>query len=162
MNDAAPVPPPAPVTATAPFPPVPPAPPAPPATAVLPAPGAWSANAYGAADPYAASPVVPVGPGAWSAPAAPRQNILAWVSFGLGLGSLFFGLLSSIAAIVTGHIARRQLRASGEQGDWAALTGLISGYVITALWVLGIGAYILFIVVMIGAAAASSGVGSGI
>ena len=162
MNDAAPAPSPTPVATAAPFAPVPPAPPAPPATAVMPAPGAWSATAYPPADPYAATPLVPAAPGSWAAPAAPRQNILAWVSFGLGLGGLFFGLLSSIAAIVTGHIARRQLRSSGEQGEGAALTGLISGYVITALWVLGIAAYILFIVVMLGAVAVSSEVDSSI
>ncbi|MFE5669972.1 DUF4190 domain-containing protein [Agromyces sp. NPDC056523] len=160
MNDAAPAPLPAPASTAAPFAPVPPAPPAPPATAVMPAPGAWSAGAYGPSDPYSATPVVPAVPGSWAAPAAPRQNNLAWVSFGLGLGGLFFGLLSSIAAIVTGHIARRQLRTSGEQGDGAALTGLISGYVITALWVLGILAYIAFFVVLFGAVAVSSEVGS--
>ncbi len=170
MDDAAPVPPApapaahggatstAPVQTTAPFAPVPPAPPA---TALAPAPGAWS-TARGATDPYAVQPGAPAGTPYWAPPVAPRQNVLAWVSFGLGLGGLFFGLFTSIAAIVCGHIARRQIRQRGEQGDGAALTGLISGYVLTVLWVLGIAAYIAFIVFLIGASAVSSGVSSSI
>ena len=82
--------------------------------------------------------------------------MLAWVSFGLGLGSLMFGLLSAIPAIVCGHIARRQLRERGEQGDGAALTGLIAGYVISALWVLGIAAYLLFFAFVFAAAGVST------
>lgn len=34
--------------------------------------------------------------------------------------------------IVCGHIARGQLRSTGEQGDGLALAGLILGYVFTA------------------------------
>ena len=119
--------------------PVPPAPPAPPAfpgggsgydTAVygVPAP---AASAYGS-------------PAHWATPA--RQNVLAWVSFGLAFAGLMFGPLSSIAAIVCGHLARRQVRERGEQGDGAALTGLIVGYVVTGLWVVGFVLYVLFIV----------------
>jgi hypothetical protein len=82
-------------------------------------------------------------------PAPPPQNVLAWVSFGLAFAGLMLGPLSSIAGIVCGHIARRQIRERGEQGAGAALTGLIAGYAITALWVLGIVLYVLFIVAMI-------------
>jgi hypothetical protein len=38
--------------------------------------------------------------------------------------------------IVCGHIARRQIRSTGEQGDGLALGGLILGYVFTAAIVL--------------------------
>ncbi|RIX30370.1 DUF4190 domain-containing protein [Amnibacterium setariae] len=38
--------------------------------------------------------------------------------------------------IVCGHIARRQIRSTGEQGDGLALAGLILGYVFTAGFVL--------------------------
>ncbi|MEI9514676.1 DUF4190 domain-containing protein [Agromyces sp. CCNWLW213] len=103
---------------------------------------------------YAATP-------GWPAAPAP-QNVLAWVSLGLGLGGVMFGLLTSVPAIVLGHIARRQLRERREQGDAAALTGLISGYVISALWILGIAAYVLFLVALFGAVAVSSGVGSAV
>lgn len=39
-------------------------------------------------------------------------------------------------AIVCGHIARRQIRTTGEQGDGLALAGLILGYAFTAFIVL--------------------------
>ena len=40
-----------------------------------------------------------------------------------------FWFVGAIAAIVTGHIARSQIRRSGESGDGMALAGLILGYV---------------------------------
>jgi hypothetical protein len=47
----------------------------------------------------------------------------------------FFGfwLLAAIPAIVCGHIARRQIRQTGEQGSGMALAGLIMGWVGVAL-----------------------------
>ncbi|WP_353827888.1 DUF4190 domain-containing protein [Agromyces sp. SYSU T0242] len=101
-------------------------------------------------------------PAQWSPPVLPPQNVLAWVAFGLGIGGIMFGVLASIPAIVCGHIARRQVRRRGEQGAGAALTGLILGYAITALLVVGIGLYVLFIAFLIGAAGLASGAGSAI
>ncbi|MGR2752102.1 DUF4190 domain-containing protein [Agromyces arachidis] len=108
----------------------------------------------GVPSPYAVAP-------AW-APPAPPHNVLAWVSFGLAIGGVLFGLLATIPAIVCGHLARRQIAERGEAGGPAALAGLIIGYALTALIVLGIGLYVLLLVFMITAAGASSGVGSGI
>lgn len=133
--------------------PVPPAPPAPP-VAESPygaAPAAWSATA----SPYA------IAPAAWGQP-VPRQNVLAWVAFGLGLGGMMFGFLASIPAIVCGHIARRQVRERGEQGGAAALIGLIAGYVITAIILVGIGLYVLLLLVVFAAAGTSESLGSGV
>jgi hypothetical protein len=48
--------------------------------------------------------------------------------------------IASIAAIITGHIARSQIKRSGEQGAGMALAGLILGYVglaLTAIAVVG-------------------------
>ena len=156
----APAPAPAAVPDAASVPPVapPPVPPAPPVIAAAPAPAAWSANAYG---PTAAAPgAAPVA--TWAPPVARPQNVLAWIAFGLGLGGLMMGLVTSIPAIILGHIARRQIRERGEQGDGAALTGLIAGYVLSALWILGIAAYVLFFVFLFAAAGVSSGFGSSI
>ncbi|WP_394554349.1 DUF4190 domain-containing protein [Agromyces sp. MMS24-JH15] len=128
---------------------------------------AYASPAYGAPQPYSAPQ--PYGgqpyPGyrydaQWSAPAAPPNNVFAWVAFGLGLGGLMFGLLTSIAAIVFGHLARRQIRERGEQGGAAALTGLIFGYVVTIGLLLVIVAYVLLIVFAIAASTSVSGVGS--
>jgi hypothetical protein len=80
------------------------------------------------------------------APAEPPQNVLAWVTLGLAVGSVIFGPLTSIAAIITGHIARSQIRAKGELGDTAALTGLVLGYVFTGLILLAVAGFVLYIV----------------
>ncbi|MCK8608359.1 DUF4190 domain-containing protein [Agromyces sp. C10] len=127
---------------------VPPAPPAP--AAAPPVAHAPSHAGYGYGSPYGA-------PAGW-APAPPRQNVLAWVAFALAFGGLMLGPLSSIAGVVCGHIARRQIRERGEQGDTAALTGLIAGYIVTALWVVGIVLYVLFIVAIIAFSATAAGV----
>ena len=57
---------------------------------------------------------------------------------------MFFWLLTGIPAIVLGHIARRQIRQTGEAGDGMALAGLILGYVGL---ILGIGGIIAIIAV---------------
>ncbi|MER7166128.1 DUF4190 domain-containing protein [Micromonospora sp. NPDC000207] len=51
--------------------------------------------------------------------------------------SLIFAFVFAPAGIVLGHLAKRQIRRSGEQGDGLATWGLILGYVFTALYVLG-------------------------
>ena len=110
------------------------------------------ASAPSGVAPYAIAPVdVP----AWAPPASAPQNVLAWVTLGLGLGGLMFGLLAAIPAIVCGHIARRQIRERGEQGAQAALIGIIFGYVLGGLYLVGIALYVAFIVLMLGFAATS-------
>ncbi|SFR69197.1 protein of unknown function [Agromyces sp. CF514] len=94
-------------------------------------------------------------PVSWVPPVTAPQNVLAWVALGLGLGSMMFGLLASVAAIICGHIARRQIRERGDQGGAAALIGLIFGYVMTGLIVAGLALYFGFIALMLGAAATS-------
>lgn len=70
-------------------------------------------------------------------PVAPRPwNALAIVAF-------VVAFVAPPGGIVCGHIARRQIRTSGEQGDGLALAGLILGYVFTA-------AIVLFIVIWVG------------
>ncbi|RXZ39775.1 DUF4190 domain-containing protein [Agromyces binzhouensis] len=97
-------------------------------------------------------------PAPWTPPVAAPHNVLAWVAFGLGLGALMVGPISSIAAIVCGHIARAQIRRTGEQGAGAALTGLIFGYVLTIGMGLAIVLYVLLIVAIFAGTAYSSGV----
>jgi hypothetical protein len=78
---------------------------------------------------------VPVGPPGSLVAASGQTNTLAVVSlvtaviapFGhfTGIG----GLTLTIVSIVTGHMARRQIRSTGERGDGFALAGLIISYV---------------------------------
>ena len=82
-------------------------------------------------------------------------NGLAIVSLVLSLLGLFF-YITAIGGVICGHIARRQIREGHESGDGLALAGLIVGYIILALGVV----FIVFIVIAIAGAAASSGVNS--
>ncbi len=57
-----------------------------------------------------------------------RTNGLAIASLACGLAQLAFGPLATIPAIVLGHMARGQIRRTGEQGAGLALAGLILGW----------------------------------
>jgi len=87
-----------------------------------------------------ARPPVPPGP--------PRTNALAITSLAFGIGQ-FLGLLllGTIPAVVCGHVARRQIRRSGEGGAGLALAGLILGWTGVALTV----AVIAAVAVVVGA-----------
>lgn len=63
-------------------------------------------------------------------------NGLAVASLICGISQIFFWFASGIPAIVLGHIARRQIRRTGEDGDGMAVAGLILGYIGLALTVL--------------------------
>jgi hypothetical protein len=74
-------------------------------------------------------PPVPYRPGSYPPGLiTPRTNSMAVASLVCGIGQIFFWLLAGIPAIVFGHVARRQIRATGEAGDGMALAGLIMGY----------------------------------
>jgi len=61
--------------------------------------------------------------------------------------ALVFAFVFSPAAIVLGHIARKQIQQTGEEGDGLALAGLIIGYVFTGLTLLFCVGYMIFVVV---------------
>ncbi|MBV6696413.1 DUF1707 and DUF4190 domain-containing protein [Kitasatospora aureofaciens] len=56
---------------------------------------------------------------------------------GLAITSMVLGVVGlSLPAVVTGHIARSQIRQRNEDGEWAAVVGLVVGYLGSALWTL--------------------------
>jgi Domain of unknown function (DUF1707)/Domain of unknown function (DUF4190) len=57
-------------------------------------------------------------------------------------GTMTLGL-SSVPAIVLGHIAKRQIRERGEGGDGLATAGLALGYVVVGCWAMLIGGLVL-------------------
>lgn len=65
---------------------------------------------------------------------APPTNGLAIAALVCGVGGFVIGV-TFIPAIICGHLARAQIRRTGEQGDGMALAGLILGYVGTALFI---------------------------
>ena len=56
-------------------------------------------------------------------------NQMAVISLGFGIGQLLLPLAGGLVAIVCGHLARREIRRTGEAGDGLAVTGLVLGYV---------------------------------
>ena len=70
-----------------------------------------------------------------------RTNMAAVVSLIFGILWLFW--LGSLVAVVCGHVARAQIKRSGEAGDGAAIAGLILGYLglaVFVFWMLVVGA----------------------
>jgi hypothetical protein len=67
-------------------------------------------------------------------PPAPPTNGLAIAALVCGVGGFVIGL-SFIPAIICGHLARAQIRRTGERGGGMALAGLILGYVGSALFI---------------------------
>jgi Domain of unknown function (DUF4190) len=109
-----------------------------PASPVPPASGDPSEPTTAPAYPYAvAYPPPGYGPPAYIQPVivSPPTNgmaIAALVCAVLGLGPI---------AAILGHVARRQIRVTGEQGDGFALAGIIVGWVTTGIVVCICGAY---------------------
>jgi hypothetical protein len=81
------------------------------------------------------APMTPVVPGAPGAPGAP-VNGLAIASLACGVAQFAFGPLATIPAIVLGHMARHEIKRSGEQGAGLALAGLILGWAALILGIL--------------------------
>lgn len=78
---------------------------------------------------------------------APRTNGMAIASLACGIGG-FFVFPASFAAVVLGHIARREIEQTGEAGNGLATAGLILGYigsVIGALLIIVIVGAVLFL-----------------
>lgn len=82
-------------------------------------------------------------------PVAQKTNTMAIVSLISSiLGFTAVPFLGSIVGIITGHMALRQIRDTGEGGTGLAKAGLIIGYVVVALTVLAIIAVIAFAVAL--------------
>lgn len=57
-----------------------------------------------------------------------KTNGFAIASLACGIAQFMFGPLTTIPAIVLGHVARGQIRRTGEQGAGIALAGLLLGW----------------------------------
>ena len=76
-----------------------------------------------------------------------RQNSpLAIISLVAGiLGWTLLPFLGSIAAIITGHMARKEIRRDPAlDGDVMAVIGLVLGWASVILWIVGILLFVLF------------------
>jgi uncharacterized membrane protein len=97
---------------------------------------------------HLAQPAWPVAAGPVAAGPA-RTNPLAIASLVCGIGQPFTGMLSTIPAIVLGHMARREIRRTGEDGTGLATVGLVLGWTGFAVLILAC----LFIAVIVSAIA---------
>lgn len=90
-------------------------------------------------------------------PAGPGTNVLAILSLIFScLGVvLIVPVIGSIAGVVMGHLANKQIPSTGEQGAGLAKAGLIVGYIGLGLAALVVVGYILFFVVLIASSATS-------
>lgn len=92
-----------------------------------------------------------------TAPVAPRTNVLAIVSLVSGIvGLTFIPFIGGLVAVITGHMARKEIRTTGEAGEGLAKGGLITGYI-----GLGFSVLALIIIIFIVMVAAMSGAMSG-
>ena len=73
-------------------------------------------------------------------------NGLAVASLACGLAQFLFGPLPTIPAIVLGHMARHQIKRTGEQGAGMALAGLLLGWAAVILGVIAFAGLAVFAV----------------
>jgi hypothetical protein len=73
------------------------------------------------------------------------------------LGWVMFPVVAPILAVIFGHIARGQIRQTGEGGGGMALAGLLLGYINLALCLLALLVGIVVILIALAATHASGG-----
>ena len=83
-------------------------------------------------------------------------NALARAALVLGVAEFFTMGLTAIPAIICGHMAKREMRQTGQRGDGLATSGLVLGYMAVIFW------GILIALSVVGAViSASGGIGGG-
>ena len=82
-------------------------------------------------------------------------NSLARASLVLGVAEFFTMGLTAIPAIICGHMAKREMRQTGQRGDGLATSGLVLGYMAVIFW------GILIVLSIVGAVISATGTGSG-
>ena len=81
-------------------------------------------------------------------------NSLARASLVLGVAEFFTMGLTAIPAIICGHMAKREMRQTGQRGDGLATSGLVLGYMAVIFW------GILIVLSIVGAVISATGTGT--
>lgn len=120
------------------------------------APQGPNGNPYGAqgdSNPYAAPQNPYAAPAGYASagyqPYAqrPKTNVLAILSIIFAFGGFIIWpliILTSPAGAIMGHIALGKIKQSGEGGRGLALAGVIGGWIMTGLFILFVGAFVIF------------------
>jgi len=98
---------------------------------------AYAARTYGELAALTAD--LPAGaiPAVWPVPVYQppvTTNSLARASLVLGVAEFFTMGLTAIPAIICGHMAKREMRQTGQRGDGLATSGLVLGYMAVIFW----------------------------
>lgn len=81
-------------------------------------------------------PITPYRPVAGLTPVS-RTNSVAVCSLCFGIGQIIpIPFVSAAVAVACGHVAKNQIRRTGEGGDGLATAGLVLGYLGLAFWLL--------------------------
>jgi hypothetical protein len=72
----------------------------------------------------------------WPAAPRPRTNPLAVAALVCGIAQFFTLGVTTIPAVVLGHVSARQIRRTGDQGSGLATAGMVLGWIGVALWVI--------------------------
>lgn len=86
---------------------------------------------------------MPPAPVSWPVVRSASTNGKAVAALVLGILSVVTGGVTSIPAVVFGHLARAEIRSTGQDGDGCALAGIVLGW----LWVVGWSVFWLLAVV---------------
>jgi Domain of unknown function (DUF1707)/Domain of unknown function (DUF4190) len=98
---------------------------------------AYSAKTYGELAALTADLPAGAMPTAWPVPVyqpPASTNSLARASLVLGVAEFFTMGLTAIPAIICGHMAKKEMRQTGQRGDGLATSGLVLGYMAVIFW----------------------------
>lgn len=73
----------------------------------------------------------------------PETNSMAKWSMRLGVAEFFTGGLTAIPAVIYGHVARREIKLTGQRGGELAIRGLVLGYMAIVSWI-AVAAFVVF------------------
>ena len=121
---------------------------------------AYSSRTYGELTALTADLPAGVMPAVWPTPGPVYQpamptNSLARASLILGVAEFFSMGLTAIPAVICGHLAKGEMRQTGQRGDGMATAGLVLGYMAIIFW------GIVVVLAILGAAISVAGAGGG-
>jgi uncharacterized membrane protein len=117
---------------------------------------AYAARTYGELAALTADLPAGAFPAVWPAPGYQppvATNSLARASLVLGVAEFFTIGLTAIPAVICGHLAKREMKLTGQRGDGLATAGLVLGYMAIIFWA------IIIVLSIVGAAISVSGTG---